>query len=92
MELRRKCPCITLAAVLLGVAATSTPVSADPSLQSMGAVQAAVREIRDQLQAQHQFEQQPRTQYMHVRTPLSVRHSTRTQAAAVCRKFLRRHS
>jgi hypothetical protein len=77
MELPRKLPCIAVVAILLGVAATSRPVIADPSQQSMGAAQAAVREIRDQLQAQQQFELQPRTQYMHMPS---------------CRKFLRRHS
>jgi hypothetical protein len=91
MELPRKPLCITLAAVLLGVAATNTPVSADPSQQSMSAVQAAIREIRDQLQARQRFEQQPRTQYMHMWTPRESPRSARTQAAAGCRKFLRRH-
>jgi hypothetical protein len=69
MELSRKSPRIKLAAVLLVGAATSTPVSADPSQQRMGAVQAAVREMRDEVQARQQ--QQPRAQYMHRQSHVS---------------------
>ena len=54
MELSRRRPCIALAAALMLVAATSTPLRADPSQRSMDAVQAAVREMRDQLQARLQ--------------------------------------
>ena len=54
MDLSRKRPCIALAATVMLVAATSTPLSADPSQRNMDAVQAAVREMRDQLQARLQ--------------------------------------
>jgi hypothetical protein len=40
-----------LAVTLMLVTASSTPLSADPSQRNMDAVQAAVREMRDQLQA-----------------------------------------
>jgi|RhiMethySRZTD1v2_1073278.scaffolds.fasta_scaffold420515_2 hypothetical protein len=63
MDLSRKRPCIALAATVMLVAATSTPLSADPSQRNMDAVQAAVREMRDQLQAPQQFKQLP-TKYM----------------------------
>jgi hypothetical protein len=68
MELSRKFPCIKAALLLVGVV-TSTPVSADPSQQRTGAVQAAVREMRDQVQAQQQ--RQLHTQYMHGRSQIS---------------------